>query len=231
MILKGSLLCLFMVTGVFGDIILKQIQSTPELYSKMKKVWHIFVKTFIVDKVLQQTTSLTGFKETLLQFLHLSGRFVQLIDRNVDLGFKWSYPVYIQTVKWAFGKINFNFSSPYFRVHFKLTVHMYYHYQLNLTFYELYFTSNICYLGALSIISSWYKGYYEFCGYHSLFNFYPQDSLLKIKCISREGESVSFNIGFTVFDHDIVSSVTEKTFYSESISDDIIHTFKPSITF
>ena len=58
-----------MVTGVFGDIILKQIQSTPELYSKMKKVWHIFVKTFIVDKVLQQTTSLTGFKETLLQFL------------------------------------------------------------------------------------------------------------------------------------------------------------------
>ena len=134
-------------------------------------------------------------------------------------------------MKWAFGKINFNFSSPYFRVHFKLTFHMYYHYQLNLTFYELYFTSNICYLGALSIILSWYKGYYEFCGYHSLFNFYPQDSLLKIKRISREGESVRFNIGFTVFDHDIVSSVTEKIFYSESISDDIIHTFKPSITF
>ena len=114
-----------MVTGVFGDIIQKQIQSTPELYSKMKKVWHIFVKTFIVDKLLHQTTSSNGFKKTLLQFLQLSGRFVQLIDRNVDLEFNWSYPVHIQTVKWAFGKINFNFSSPSFRVHFKLTFHMY----------------------------------------------------------------------------------------------------------
>ena len=221
------------MNGVFGDLILKQIQSTPELYSKMKKIWHIFVKTFVGDKLLTKwpvQTSLTGFKKTLLQFLHLSGRFVQLIDRNVELGFNWSYPVHFQTVKWAFGKINFNFNSPSFRVNFKLTFHMYYHYQLNLTFYELYFSSNICYLGGLSIIPSWYKGYYAFCGYHSLFNFYPQDSLLKIKCISREGESVSLNIGFTVFDHDIVSSIIEKTFYSKSISLDIFQMFKPSVT-
>ena len=99
-----------------------------------------------------------------------------------------------------------------------------------MTFYELYFSSNICYLGALSIIPSWHKGYYTFFGYNSLFNFYPQDSLLKIKCISREGESVSFNIGFTVFDHNIVSSIKEKTFYSESILPDIFHKFKPSVT-
>ena len=226
MILKGSLLCLFMVTGVFGDIILKQVQSTPELYSKMKKVWHIFVKAFIGDKILQQKTSLIVFKKTLSQVLHLSARFVQLIERNVAVGFNWSYPIHFQTVKWAFGKINFNHSSPSIKVHFELTFHMYYCYQLNLTVYEVFFSSNICYLGALSIIQSLYKEYYEFCGYHSLFNFYPQDSLLKIKCTSREGESVSLNIGFTVFDHDIVSSV----FYSELILPAIFYTHKPSVT-
>ena len=228
--LKVSLLLLLVMNGVFGDSVLKEIQLTPELYSKMKKVWYIFVKTFIGDKVLQQTTSFNSFKKTQSQLLHLSGRFVQLIDRNVAAGFNKSNPVHFQTVKWAFGKINFNFNSPSFRVHFNLTFQMYYRYQLNLTFYDVFFSSNICYLGALSIIPSWYKGYYEFCGYHSLFNFYPQASSVKIKCISREGESVSLNIGFTVFDHDIVSSVTENSFYSESILPATFHKFKPSVT-
>ena len=218
------------MNGVFGDLVLTEIQSTPELYSKMKKVWHIFVKTFIGDKIFQQKTSLIIFKKTLSQVLHLSATFVQLIERNVVVGFNWSYPIHFQTVKWAFGKINFNYSSPSIKVYFELTFHIYYRYRLNLTFYEVFFSSNICYLGALNIIPSLDGEYYEFCGYHSLFNFYPRDSLLKIKCTSREGESVSLNIGFTVFDLDLISTLTKKSVYSGSILPTIFHEFKSSVT-
>ena len=105
---------------------------------------------------------------------------------------------------------------------------MYHRYQLNLTFYEILFSSKICYLGALRIHTR-YGGQHEFCGYHSLFNFYPQNSLLYIKCGFREGESAILNIAFTVFDHEIVSSAIEKDFYFESIRLVIFHKFATSV--
>ena len=231
--IKFKFLWCFVLTGVCGDTILEQIQSRPELYSKMKKVWHIFVKTFLRDKVLYKITSLTDFKKSLLQILKLSERFVKLIDRDVDITINRNPPVKIeQTVKWSFGKINFNFNSP-FRgdVLFNLTFDMNNQYQLNLTINEIYFSSNSCYLGMLSISQALYKGYYKFCGYHSQFNFYPQDRLLYIKSFLREGESISLNIGFTIFDRNIVSSAaTAKNFYFDSIQPAILHKLEDSVT-
>ena len=183
----------------------------------MKKIWHVFVKTHLSDHVLHKISSLTDLKKSLLQLLKSSDRFVNLINRNVD--------VQVPTVKWAFGKINVNFNSLNFTL-FNLTFDMYYCYQLNLTFDEIFFSSSTCYLGKLSISQSAYKRLYEFCGYHSLFNLYPQDSLLYIKFILREGESVRIQVSFTIFDHEIVYSMTEINFYFEAIQPIIFHKFE-----
>ena len=244
---KWFFLWCFVISGVLGDTILRQIQARPELYSKMKKVWYVFVKTFIKEKALRKITSLTDFKKSLLYLTKLSGTLIQMIDRNVDVRINKTHPTHVQTVKWAFGKINFSFGAPfrcdeslsspfhepcsyynnlsYCGVFVTITFDMHYLYQLNLTFYELSFSSSICYLGALRI------GQYEFCGFHSLFNFYPQENLLFIKCSCREGESVILHLGFTVFDKEIVSSAIEKYFYFESILPSIFHKFVSSENF